>query len=291
MKKMLTAVAALSCAIAGGATLLHAQDAAMEQPPKLLVIGREMVKFGKVAGHEKNEAAFAKAFAAAKMPGRYLATTTISGPDEAWFFQGFDSYADWEKADKFGDQPSIEAVMTPLMEKDADYVSEGSQIIATYNDKWSYQPAMNMAEMRYFELETIRIRTGHDKDWEDLVALYNATAAKINLDEHDIFYEVHYGAPDGTIYIFTPRKSRGELDGAMATGKAFQSALGAEGQQKWSKLLQAAIEADSTELLQFSPRMSYPPDDWVKADPDFWKPKMMSMAPKPAKKSEETAPK
>ena len=31
--------------------------------------------------------------------------------------------------------------------------------------------------------------------------------------------------------------------------------------------------------------MSYPPDEWIKADPDFWKPKPHAAAP--SKKGEE----
>jgi hypothetical protein len=97
----------------------------------------------------------------------------------------------------------------------------------------------------------------------------------MNLDEHDIFYEVRYGAPGGTVLIFTPRKTLGELDAAMGTGKAFQDALGDSGREKWAKLSEATVSADSTELLEFSPGMSYPPDEWVKADPSYWKPKPM----------------
>ncbi|MGH9646266.1 MAG: hypothetical protein ACRD4E_05550, partial [Bryobacteraceae bacterium] len=84
-----------------------------------------------------------------------------------------------------------------------------------------------------------------------------------------------YGAPAGTVLIFTPRKALGELDEAMGTGKAFQEALGAKGQEQWAKLVEETVSADSTELLEFSPEMSYPPDEWVKSDPSYWKPKPM----------------
>jgi hypothetical protein len=288
-------VAAVGCLAVGGPASLRAQDAAMQPPPKVLLIEREIVKFGKDAGHEKNEAAFAKAAAVAKTPDRYLAVTTMSGPGEAWFLVGFDSYADWEKAEQYDNQPKVQALMGPLMEKDADYVGDENQTVATYNEKWSYRPGMNIAEMRYFEVETIRLRPGHDKDWENLVTLYNATAEKINLDEHDIFFEARYGAPNGTIYIFTPRKSLAELDAGIATGKAFDEALGPEGQKKWAQLLEATIAADTTTLVRFSPEMSYPPEDWVKADPSFWKPKPTAAPKAPAgaakKPAEAPAPK
>lgn len=279
MRKILIAATAVVW-LGGGAAMLRAQD--QNSPiPKVLLIDREMVKFGKDAGHEKNEAAFAKAFAAAKAPDHYLAVTTMSGPSEAWFLIGFDSYAEWDKAAAYDDQPKVQALIEPLSEKDADYVSDGDQVVATYNPKWSYKPDMNIAEMRYFEVETIRRRPGHDKDWEDLVALYQSAAAKANIDEHDIFFEARYGAANGTVYIFTPRKSRAELDTAMAAGQAFDDALGPDGLKKWGELIEATVASDNTTLVRFSPEMSYPPEDWVKSDPGFWKPKPMA-APKPA---------
>ena len=281
MKKILIAAIALACMTGGSAVTLRAQDQT-NPPPKVLLIIREMVKVGKGAAHTKNEAAFVRAFAAVKAPDRYLAVTTMTGPSEAWFFEGFDSYAEWEKTNQYDDQPKVGAAVGPIMEKDADYITDGNQTVATYNEKWSYRPGMNVAEMRYFEVETIRLRPGHDKDWEDLVALYKATAEKIKLDEHDIFFEARYGAPAGTVYIFTPRKSLADLDTAMGAGKAFQEALGPDGQKKWAQLIEAAIANDNTTLVRFSPEMSYPLDAWVKADPGFWKPKAMAAQKAPA---------
>jgi hypothetical protein len=293
MKKILLAAVAVSWLV-GGATALRAQDGMTGPPPKVLVINREMVKVGKGAAHAKNEAAWARAFMEAKAPDRYLATTTMSGPNEAIFFEGFDNYAAWGEADKYDSQPKVTALTGPPTEKDGDYVSEGRTMVATFNEKWSWKPNMNVSEMRYFELETIRMRPGHDKEWDELIALYQGAATKMNLDEHDIFYEVHYGGPAGTVLIFTPRKSLGEVDAAMGTGKAFQEALGEKGREQWAKLLEQAIAADSTEMLSFSPEMSYPPEAWVKADPSYWKPKPMMGGKSAAgakKPAEATAPK
>jgi hypothetical protein len=49
------------------------------------------------------------------------------------------------------------------------------------------------------------------------------------------------------------------------------------------ELESAAVEFTQTNLFQFSPAMSYPRDEWVTADPEFWK----IHAPKPAAKAEE----
>jgi len=49
--------------------------------------------------------------------------------------------------------------------------------------------------------------------------------------------------------------------------------------KRLSELESAAVESRQTNLFAFSPKMSYVPDEWVKADPDFWKPKSMGAGP------------
>jgi len=66
------------------------------------------------------------------------------------------------------------------------------------------------------------------------------------------------------------------------------SAMGEEGMKKFSELLAGAIEFSQHNLFAFSPKMSYPPDEWIKADPEFWKPKSSPSAAT-IKKSEERA--
>jgi hypothetical protein len=55
--------------------------------------------------------------------------------------------------------------------------------------------------------------------------------------------------------------------------------------KKLAELSAAAIDSSQTNLFAFNPRMSYPADDWVKADPEFWKPKAAPAAAA-AKKAE-----
>ncbi len=76
------------------------------------------------------------------------------------------------------------------------------------------------------------------------------------------------------------------MDHDLAAGKEFEAALGADGLKKLGELSAAAIEESQTHLFAFSPKMSYPRDEWVKADPDFWAPKA---AGAPAAKKKATA--
>lgn len=290
MKRFLIVALAVSW-FAGTALTARAQDQAMSGPPKVLVIYRETEKYGRHTGHVKNEVAFAQAFAASKSPGRFLAVTAMSGPSEVWFLGLFDSYDAVEKSNQFDSHSSMEAQLQRLSEQDAEYVSEATQIVARYDEKSSYGPPVDISKMRYFEVTTIRLRPGHDKEWQDLVSLYKATAQKAKLDETDSFFDVTYGAPAGTILIFTPRHSLAELDAATAN-KAFDEALGESGMKKWAELVQAAATSVRNDLYSFSPNMSYVPEAWVKGDPSYWKPKAAA-APKsvaPATKKPAAAP-
>jgi len=283
MKKIIMAALAavfLMCFAATG----NAQEQAAAGPPKVLMIGRETVKIGMDPGHEKNEAAYARAMAAAKFPARYLAATTTSGPDEAWFLSGYASFADVEASHKFYESHAVlKAQLDKINVQDAEYISDATTLIATYNDKWSYHPEVSLTDKPILEVETIQLRPGHDKDWEDLVNLFLATAAKANVTESDVFYEVRYGARAGTVLIFIPRKSGADIDAAMGTGKAFEDALGESDRKRWADLVQSCIADDRTDLLAFNAEMSYAPDEFIKANPDFWKPKHMApTAEKPA---------
>jgi hypothetical protein len=97
-------------------------------------------------------------------------------------------------------------------------------------------------------------------------------------------YHAKYGQDGSTYVVFTPMKSASEIDKGFAQDKQFMANMGEDGMKKFSELLAGAIEFSQHNLFSFSPAMSYVADEWIKADPDFWKPKASAAA---AKKAEE----
>src|SRR6188474_2808740 len=95
MKKSPFLLAAF-CGLAS-VSLVQAQSAAPPPPPKVLQIFREVVKPGHSAAHATTEAGWPAAFSKANAPGNYIALTSVSGPNEAWFITGYDSFAAYEK--------------------------------------------------------------------------------------------------------------------------------------------------------------------------------------------------
>src|SRR5260370_36746987 len=80
-------------------------------------------------------------------------------------------------------------------------------------------------------------------------------------------------------------KSAAEIDREASDLVKFTSAMGEDGMKKLNELTAATIDSSETNLFMFNPRMSYVLEDWIKADPEFCKPKPAApAAAKPAQK-------
>ena len=270
--------------LSGGLSLAAAQEmTGLTPPPKVLVVDREFLKPGKGgSGHEKAESAFVQAFARAKWPTHYLAMNSLSGKNRALFFIGYDSFEAWEK-DAMAQQKNaaLSAALDRALFNDGDLLSEADASVLTYNEEQSLRAPVDIAHMRYFEISLYRVRAGHRHEWNEAVKLVKAAYEKVP-DAHWAMYEAMFGQEDTTYVVIIPRKSASELDHAADEEKAFMAAMGGDGMKQLGELESSAVEFHQDNLFQFNPAMSYPRDEWVKADPDFWKPKAAA-APKATK--------
>ena len=266
------------------AVTLVAQDYSMA-PPKVLVVQREFLKPG-VSGapHMKTESAFVQAMTAAKWPTRYLGMDSMSGASRALFLVGYDSFAAWEK-DNLATQKNatLSAALDRASQADGQLLTSYDAGVLTYREDLSLRPTtVNIAQARYFDIMRFKVRPGHEKEWEDLAKMYVDGLGKATTDAHWATYQSVYGGDNGGVYvIFTAMKSLAEVDTGMANDKKFADQMGAEGMKKISEMSAASVQDVQENLFSFNPKMSYPPDAWVKADPSFWKP---APAPKPAAK-------
>jgi len=263
------------CILASAAGTLAAQTD-VTPPPKVLVITREFIKPGKSGSlHQKSESAFVAAMAAAKWPTHYFAMDSLSGLSRSLFFTGYDSFAAWEKDNlaTLGNA-SLLAALDKAAITDGDLLTSLESTVLAYREDQSFHAPVNIAQMRYFDISRYKIRPGHEKEWDALVKLYTDNYGKADANAHWAMYQAMYGSQAGGVYlVLTPLKSLAEADNAPASGKAFASVMGEDGMKKIADLAAASIETEEHNLFMFSPKMSYPPDAWVAADPTFWKPK------------------
>jgi hypothetical protein len=273
----------------GGLGMAMAQESpATTPPPKVMQIIREFVKPGKGgAAHERGESAFVQAFARAKWPTHYFAASSLTGRPRVLFFVAYDSFEAWEK-DNLATQKnaSLSAAMDRASANDGELLSDTDTSVLTFNEEQSLRAPVDIAHMRYFEISLYRVRPGHRAEWNELVKLVKAAYEKIP-EVHWAMYQAMFGQEDVTYVVIIPRKSAAEIDHDMMGEKQFADAMGEDGMKKLSELESTAVEFTQTNVFQFSPAMSYPRDEWVKADPEFWK----VHAAKPVKTEEKPAAK
>jgi hypothetical protein len=249
-------------------------------PPKVLSIQREFIKPGKAGAlHEKFESAFVQAMTQAKWPTHYLAVNALSGKPRALFLTGYDSFDAWEK-DYMAVQKNatLAAAVERASVADGDLLSDFDATALLFRDDYSLRAMFDIPHMRYFEISLYRVRPGHMQDWDTLVKMVIAAYQKIP-DVHWATYQAIYGQEGGTWVVFNPMKSASEIDQSFDQSKKFMAAMG-DDMKKFTELEAATIESSQHNWFAFSPKMSYVSDEWIKADPDFWKPKASSAAPK-----------
>ncbi len=252
---------------------LHAQGtSAPPPPPNVLVIGREEVKVGHRADHAAFEAGWPAAYAKYNYPTHYLAMTSNSGPNEAWYLVGYPSFAAMEKDNDMSDaSAAMAAELRGLSKGDAEHINNNTSMVARLVPGMTGGIPAVLPKMRYFDVTTWRVRPGHTADFMKAATMYKNASTKAKLPNPWVMYEVVSGAPSGTYLIMSPMRSLAEWDSAPADDKAWMDAAGAEGMQTMGKLVSDAVASSTSQIFEFSPKMSYVSKEWKAVNPGYWK--------------------
>jgi hypothetical protein len=273
----------LTCVLLGLASgalaALHAQDDGSNGPPKVLVIQREFTKPGKEGAlHEKTEAAFLHALEEGHARPRYLAVVSLSGQPRALFLNGYPSFAAWEEENKgIENDAALSSALDRAYVADGDLLSETNQSVWMRREDLSLNSG-NLDGARYMEFTQFLVRPGHMKDWDELVKMVQQGYRKGVPEANWTVFQQQYGTAANAFLVITPLKSLTEVDHMMTSDKGFTDAMGEEGMKRLRELEVVCIESEQTNLFRINPRMSYPREAWVKADPTFWKPKPVGTA-------------
>jgi hypothetical protein len=259
----------------------------------VLQITREYTKPGKSGiAHEKTESAFVQAMARAKWPTHYLGMTSLSGKSRALFLTPYASFEAWEKDNLATEKnTALAAALDRADVADGELLESVDQGVFVYREDLSLRPMADLSHMRYLEIVAYHVRPGHTREWTGLVKMVRAGDEKGVPDSHWAVFQELYGGEGGTFLVLEARKSLAELDRRSQENAQFEAAMGEEGMVKLGELIRATVESSSHQLFVFNPRMSYVPDEWIKADPEFWKPKPVAApAAKPAAEEKKAKP-
>jgi hypothetical protein len=248
----------------------------------VLSIYRESVKVGKGPAHDSHETAWAGALVAAKSPNKFIAATALTGPSEIWYIAAYPLWTDYEKANATAlSTPGLAAIAKQYVPAESDYLSDARQMTLRPRTELGYGGPADLPNMRYLSVTRVSIRPGHTAEYEEARRMIKAAHEAAHLSDRFSVWEATSGAPAGTFFTFVARKTLAELDSTAAVhGTAYTAAMGGdEGQKKLAALNAGAIISQQTDIFEFTPSQSVPPDEWVTANPGFWKRKA------PAKKT------
>ncbi len=261
-----------------------AQD--QTSPPPMLRIIREDIKPGRGAAHERIEAGYVRAFSKSKYPN-YLAMTSLTGPDQAWFLEPYATYAALENSLQLVDHDALlKKQLEQLDSQDGDVRSGGRGMILVYQKDLSYRAEdliRDIPKAHYMRIQTIRIKSGHGVEYAEVRKTLNAALTKMNVAAPAAVYAVASGAPAGTYIILRPAGSLKDLDAGPDPAMTIQQAMGGDAAfASYRKSNNDLVVSSENTLFSFNPKMSYPPKRFVDADPAFWAPKPSTTPAKPA---------
>ena len=252
------------------APALLAQSGPMPPPPLMLFV-REEVKPGHGAGHAATESAWTRALTKGKSKDHYIGMSALTGPSEAWFIMGYASYADWEsKQNEFEKNEALKAEIDKISQQDGEHLSGTRTMLGTWRKDLSYGPPVEIGKMRYFRIRTFRVKQGQGKAFEEGVKMALAGYSKSGYAASFAFYEIAAGTGSPTYLVLRPLKSLADLDAMAASEKAFQEALGEDGQKAMAKVFTDTVNVVENQLFAFSPKLSFPGPSVIASDPGFW---------------------
>lgn len=254
---------------------LPAQTAPMPAN-NLMYIYRESVKVGKGPGHNGHETAWARALTAAKTPDRYIAMTSVTGPNEVWYVSIFPTWADRQKnTEAIEANTQATAIGERFSAGDGDFLTDARSLTLRPRPELGYGPPADLPHMRFVSVTRTSVRPGHTQEFEDGRKMAKAAHEAAHLTDSYSIWEATSGAPAGTFFQFVARKSLAELDETGTIhGAEYRAALGGEeGQKKMAALQSSAVNSQQTDHFAFTPSQSLPLDTFIASDPGFWKPK------------------
>ena len=242
--------------------------------PKYLQIIVEYTKPGKGgAAHDKTESAFVQAATKVNFPIRYIAFNAMSGKPRAIFISHFDSFEALQTASKVFENPANAAEFERINEDDGELLEDSKQLIFKYIPELSYHPHGPNPHVRYLEARIVHVHPGEGKEFEDLVKMWIAASDKSGSSNHWGAYRVEYGEQIGSYVFLTADESMADIDKGEAEEPKFMEVLSQADKREARELRAAAIDDDRFELYSVNPVQSYAPEEFIKADPDFWAPK------------------
>jgi len=268
--KILNSSYCLLTLLALAGTLTARGQGLPQAQPKMLTIIREEVKPGRGPDHAKHEAGWPAAFEKAKSPDFYLAMTSMTGPNEAWYVIAQESHAAISETMKREDKdPVLSAELARLALRDAEFIDRSRTVQAMARPDLTVGKFPDLAKIRFFEVNIFSVKVGQTEKFDALVKIYNTVRKRVAPEASYRVYAVIAGMPTPTYLFFSTVDDYAKFDQTMAEHvKTMMSATPAEKAEfdKWGEV----VVREETQRFRLDPVQSYVPKETRAQDPEFW---------------------
>ena len=268
----------VATAILCAASALQAQELPTSQPKYLQII-REEVKIGHDADHAKVEAGWPAAFERAKSPDFYLAMTSLTGSNEAWFVipQQSNAAAEATMKQQAADK-TLSKELARLSKADADMITSVKTLLASARTDLSYGAYPELGKQRFWEITMFRVRPGHEGQFDAAAKSYIASTKRVAPNSSFRVYEIIAGMSGPTYLIFSSLTSYAAFDAMTSDGEKTWAGMTADEMGTMNKFSTEALANAETNRFRLSPTMSYVPRSVRNSDPAFWMPAKSTVA-------------
>ena len=263
----------------------HAQTRAQENPPSAHSAGsppqymnvvHERLKPGRDAAYDGMLSNIRDDYERFNIPAYWIEMKSITGPDESFSFNFFESFADMDKmaggmAAGVAVHPELAGLEDRLL---AENVSNVSNLLAERVDALGSRAAtINFAKMRMLQVTVFHIRPGHEGEFAEAAKSIASAYEKIAGSPAWALYAVHSGAPVPCYLMLTTLSSLKDEDDAAARRAPAMEAAGAAMQQRLQEIARSAYDSIETNIYAVNPHLSHMPRNFTAEDPAYWKPR------------------
>jgi hypothetical protein len=214
-------LAMLGCAMLAGCMPVAAQNVTPTPEtgvtPSTLLLYRADLLPGKETAYEQTEAEIVQDYLSAKIPIYWTALQAVTGSPHVLYFDGFDNFADIERAGAdLAQGLDAHPEIGTLQQKLADLVSTTRTVLAFRRDDLGYRlNKIDLAKANFVRVSIFQFRVGYEEEFADAVRTRARMYETNDIDTPWMIYQVHSGFSLPTYIQFQPMNALSEIDDAL----------------------------------------------------------------------------
>lgn len=225
--------------------------------PSTLLLYRADLLSGKETAYEQTEADIVQGYMDAKIPIYWSALEAVTGSPHVLYFDGFDNFADIERAGADLSQGlDAHPEIVTLQQKLTDLVAATRTILAFRRDDLGYRlNKIDLSKANFVRVTIFQFRAGYEDEFADAMRTRARMYETNDIDTPWMIYQVHSGFSLPTYIEFQPMDSLSQIDDALErNAKARRGDARQLTSQKWIRDADLSIDI---QIYRVSQSMSH----------------------------------